>query len=146
MNLQSHYNATSSPAQESAGAQTILVVDDHPELCNVASMLLSQCGYRVLTATSGEQAKAMARENPGIDLLLTDVEMPGMHGDELAAWFHVIRPRTQVVFMSGNPMQLRRLGPSHFVLKPFIFLDTLVAKIREVFDRGRAEVPASAAA
>jgi len=145
MNLESE-TASLAPRQCPAHAETVLVVDDQPALCLVAAMLLRRCGYRVLTATSGDEAKRLARENAGIDLLLTDVEMPGMLGDELAAWFHVTRPGAQVVFMSGNPMQHRRLEPCHFVEKPFIHLDTLVEKIREVLNHGRAAVPASAAA
>lgn len=124
---------------------TILVVDDYPALCNVAALLLGRCGYRVLTATTGEQAKRIARETH-IDLLLTDVEMPGMLGDELATWFRATRPQTEIIFMSGNPMQLRRLQPCHFVEKPFIHLDALVKEVREVLNHSRANVPASAAA
>lgn len=110
--------------------ETILVVDDHPELCEIASLLLRRCGYRVFTATRSEQAKQIARENPNIDLLLTDVEMPGIQGDELAEWFRVTRPATAVVFMSENPMQQRRLEPCYFAEKPFIRLDVLLKTVR----------------
>jgi CheY-like chemotaxis protein len=133
------------PVQAFTAPETILVVDDYAALCNVAALLLGRCGYRVLTATSGEQAKQVAREHD-IDLLLTDVEMPGMQGDELAAWFRATRPRTQVVFMSGNPAQLRGLQPCHFVEKPFIHLDALVKEVREVLNNAHADMPALAAA
>jgi two-component system, cell cycle sensor histidine kinase and response regulator CckA len=114
--------------------ETILVVDDHPELCEVASLLLQCCGYRVLTARNGEEAIRIACENTNIDLLLTDVEMPVILGDELAEWFRVTRPETAVVFMSGNPMQQRRLEPCYFVEKPFIHLDRLLKTVRAAID------------
>jgi CheY-like chemotaxis protein len=144
MNLVEHPGA-STASRALAAVDTILVVDDYPALCDVAALLLSRFGYRVLTATNGEQAKRIARETH-IDLLLTDVEMPGMLGDELAAWFRATRPQTAIIFMSGNPMQLRRLQPCHFVEKPFIHLDTLVKEVREVLNHGRTEMPATAAA
>jgi len=144
MNL-SENKMVGATAEALPAAETILVVDDYPALCEVAALFLSRCGYRVLTATNGEQAQQIAREQP-IDLLLTDVDMPGMQGDELAAWLQASRPRTQVVFMSGNPMHLHRLKPCHFVEKPFVFLQNLVTKIREVLNHGCAEAPALAAA
>jgi len=126
-----HNRMAEIPAEGLTAPETILVVDDYAALCNVAALLLGHCGYRVLTATSGEQAKQIAHEHQ-IDLLLTDVEMPGIQGDELAAWFRATRPGTLVVFMSGNPAQLRRLLPCHFVEKPFVHLDALVKEVREV--------------
>lgn len=119
------------PAAALTVMETILVVDDHPDLRLVASLFLQQCGYHVLTANHGEHAKKIARESARIDLLLTDIEMPGILGDELAEWFHIHRPEAAVVFMSGNSMHLRRLKPCYFVGKPFIHLDTLVNTIRE---------------
>ena len=115
-------------------AATILVVDDYPGLCEIAALFLQRFGYRVLTANDGEQAKTIAHANANIDLLLTDVEMPGLLGDELAAWFRAAQPQTAVVFMSGNPMQHRRLEPCYFVEKPFVHLSTLLKTIREALN------------
>jgi DNA-binding NtrC family response regulator len=133
------------PAEALTAAETILVVDEYPALCNVAALFLGRCGYRVMTASNGEQAKQIANEHD-IDLLLTDVEMPAVRGEELAAWFRATRPETQVVLMSGKTMQFHHLMPCHFVERPFVFLDNLVATIREVLNHGRAETPAFAAA
>src|SRR6187402_308350 len=116
-------------AREAAAPKTILVVDDHPALCLVARLVLQRSGYRVLTANHADEAENIARENPDIDLLLTDIDMPGMTGDELAEWFHVTRPNTAIVFMSGNHLHYRRLKPCHFVEKPFIHLDQLLKTI-----------------
>jgi CheY-like chemotaxis protein len=146
MNSSPENQATPAPAPVPTKPETILVVDDHPELCEIASILLRRCGYRVLTANDGEQAKKLARKDTPIDLLLTDVEMPGMLGDELAEWFRLTRPHTAVVFMSGNPMQHRRLEPCHFIEKPFIRLDVLLKTIREALHQSRANPPTASAA
>jgi len=120
------------------GPETILVIDDHAELCEIAALFLGRCGYLVIMANNGEQAKKIAHENTNIDLLLTDVEMPGMTGNELAQWFRAARPHAAVVFMSGNKMPRERLEPCHFVEKPFIRLDTLLNTIREALHQRRA--------
>jgi two-component system cell cycle sensor histidine kinase/response regulator CckA len=135
-----------APSQRSLAVETILVVDDHPELCHIAALLLGRVGYRVLTADSGEQAREIARHGADVDLLLTDVEMPGMSGDELAAWFRGVRPNMPIVFMSGNPAQFERLKPRFFVEKPFIHLDLLVGTIREALLHGRSMPAISTAA
>jgi CheY-like chemotaxis protein len=127
-------------------AKTILVVDDHPGVCTVASLILKHFGCRVLTANNGEQAMKVARGNASIDLLLADLEMLGMPGDEVAAWFFAARPDTPVVFMSGNPNRLERSEPCYFVENPFIRLETLVNTIREALYHNHAAQPAVSAA
>ena len=138
MNSKFAYHPTSSHAPAFATAETILVVDDQPSLCRVATLFLERYGYRVLTANHVEVAKKIAHENADIDLLLADVEMPVLLGGELAEWFHITRPRTAVVFMSDHPMHHRRLQPCHFVERPFVHLDTLVKTIREALHQNRA--------
>jgi two-component system cell cycle sensor histidine kinase/response regulator CckA len=119
------------------GEETILLVEDDERLRGLIGSLLGTCGYSVLEATSGEEAVdiALARPSP-IDLLLTDVVMPGMSGR--VAWERIasFRPETRVLFMSGHSGDtLQRhgipttLGP--FIQKPFS-VDQLAAKIREV--------------
>ena len=128
-------------------AKTVLVVDDHPGVCKVASLILKHFGCRVLTANNAEQAMRVARGNAKIDLLLTDLEMLGMPGDELAAWFRAVRPHTPVVFMSGNPIRLSRLQPCYLVTKPFVRLDAFVSTIREaIYHSNHAQSATPAAA
>jgi two-component system cell cycle sensor histidine kinase/response regulator CckA len=81
--------------------RTILVVDDEPEIRKLVTAMLSRNGYRVLTADSGENAVRLFRNNPGIDLLLTDVVAPGMSGPMIADQIAQLRPDIKVVFMSG---------------------------------------------
>jgi CheY-like chemotaxis protein len=125
---------------------TILVVDDQPALLKVAQILLSRCGYRVITAQDGQEAKIKARQNPNIDLLLTDVEMPGMLGDEMAEWFQKANPRAGVIFMSGNSMQRLRLKDFPCIEKPFVHLDAWVRIIRKSLARNCAVRNATTAA
>ncbi|HEY6175671.1 MAG TPA: ATP-binding protein, partial [Kofleriaceae bacterium] len=98
---------------------TVLVVDDDADVRRMVERALRRASYTVITATSGPDALTRARGYPGeIDLLVTDVVMPGMTGQELLRELTAERPRLQVVFMSGYhqgaPIDARR-----FVAKPF---------------------------
>ncbi|HEY0484092.1 MAG TPA: ATP-binding protein [Kofleriaceae bacterium] len=105
-------------AVPSPGA-TVLVVDDDDDVRRMVERVLRRGGYTVLTATCGPDALARARAYHGeIDLLLTDIVMPGMTGQDIVRELAAERPRLQVVFMSGYhqgaPIESRR-----FVAKPF---------------------------
>jgi signal transduction histidine kinase len=98
---------------------TVLVVDDDPDVRRMVDRALRRAGYTVVTAISGPDALARARAYPGeIDLLVTDVVMPGMTGQELIRELAIERPRLQVVFMSGYH-QGAPIDPRRFVAKPF---------------------------
>jgi signal transduction histidine kinase/CheY-like chemotaxis protein len=106
-----------SPARRDGG--TVLVVDDDDDVRRMVERALRRASYTVMTATSGPDALARARAYPGeIDLLLTDVVMPGMTGQELIRELSVERPGLQVVFMSGYHQGVP-IDPRRFVAKPF---------------------------
>jgi len=87
---------------KSAQVATVLVVDDDAGLLGVVSAMLQVGGYSVLAAENAEEALAAASAHKGaIDLLLTDVVMPGMQGPALAEVLGALRPAMRVVFMSG---------------------------------------------
>ena len=130
--------------ESSQRSATVLVVDDYRSLCNMIAALLRPRGYSVLTASSGAQAQALARENARIDLLLTDIEMPEMRGDELAAWFRVTTPETRILFMSSQ-RGVSAPAPIHFLEKPFS-ANGLVTKVREVLNQNSAPIAETAAA
>ncbi len=86
------------------GSETILVAEDEPSLRALVISILQGSGYTVLEAGDGEEALAVSRVHEGaIDLLLTDVVMPGMGGKALAAEITRERPEIAVVYMSGYP-------------------------------------------
>ncbi len=81
---------------------TILLVEDEDMVRDVTSHVLEHEGYRVLSSGNPRQALELVRECPqNLDLMLTDVVMPGMSGTELAARVAALRPGIAVLFMSG---------------------------------------------
>lgn len=121
------------------GTETILVTEDEPDLRELARIFLAGYGYKVLEAASAEQAIQMADTFPGpIDLLLTDVIMPGMSGRQLAENILSKRPQTKIVYMTGYTddmvVQHKVLEPGVKLLqKPFGRVD-LALKVRLTLD------------
>ena len=121
------------------GTETILVVEDEEAVRKLAVRMLESAGYRVIEAGTGEQALAVSEQHrERIDLVLTDLVMPGMTGRELSAWLEKVRPGTRVLFTSGytDGAILRQdvLDQSaHFVAKPYAKAD-LLRKVREALD------------
>jgi PAS domain S-box-containing protein len=90
-----------------ARGETVLVVEDEDSVRRVTRRILINAGYEVLTATNAEEALEVCMQRGStVDLMLTDVIMPGMLGPELAARVSVLRPGMPVVFMSGYSDQL----------------------------------------
>jgi PAS domain S-box-containing protein len=91
-------------AMESAGL--VLVVDDEPAIRSVAHRVLTTAGYQVVTAANGDEAVKLLRDPElTVDLVLTDVVMPGMTGAAFAAQAKVMRPGLPILFMSGYEPQ-----------------------------------------
>lgn len=117
----------------------ILVVDDDTDLLRVAVRVLKLHGYDAVGATTYEDALSLTDEHE-IDLLLTDVKMPGMDGDELAARLSAAHPDLRVLFTSGYPEQVTSPAGSdavnsierkHFIEKPYAMSD-LARRVEEV--------------
>ena len=130
--------APAAPPREagpSRGSETILLVEDESVVRGLVTALLREGGYRVIEATSGEQALRIARAEPGeIALLLSDVVMPGMAGPALAATLIRDRPALRVLFMSGYPGVPDVSGRSLPLLgKPFTS-EQLRAQVRLAID------------
>ncbi|MBC7789200.1 MAG: PAS domain-containing protein, partial [Anaerolineae bacterium] len=126
-------------ARQRTGAETILVVDDAEALREMTSRMLQRLGYTVLAASSAEEALAIFASNTSIDVLLTDVVMPGASGPELSKQLVEQRPALRVIYMSGYTedaiVQHGVLNPGIALLhKPFTS-EALGRKIREVLDR-----------
>jgi two-component system cell cycle sensor histidine kinase/response regulator CckA len=122
-----------------AGTQTVLVVEDEEGLRELARRLLKKQGYTVLVAANADEALPLFEANQAIDVLLTDVVMPGASGPELTRQLVEQRPALRVIYMSGYTedaiVQHGILKPGiAFLNKPFNS-ETLGAKIREVLEQ-----------
>jgi YesN/AraC family two-component response regulator len=82
------------------GSATVLVVDDDPMILSYIEEEIGLYGYNPILASSGEKALELAGSEK-IDLLMTDIMMPGMNGIELAKQFVVLYPEAKILFMSG---------------------------------------------
>jgi CheY-like chemotaxis protein len=132
----------SDMARPAVEAATILVVEDSPALREIARRVLERRGYVVLCAASGQEALRLFRAHgSSIDLVLSDVVMPGQSGPALAAQLTSERPGLRILHMSGYIDDAVALAdPAAFLQKPFT-PDLLVRKVREVLS---APAPLSA--
>jgi PAS domain S-box-containing protein len=130
---------TAPVVRPTVGMQTVLVVEDEDGLRELARRLLERQGYTVLAASNADEALRLVEENPSIDVLLTDVVMPGASGPELTRQLIEQRPALRVIYMSGYTEEamvrhgIRKAGIA-FLHKPFTS-DTLGQKIREVLEQ-----------
>jgi PAS domain S-box-containing protein len=128
-----------TPGQMTRGSETILVVEDEAAVRDVTRRILAAAGYQVLTADCGAEALRVCRAHPGeIALLLSDVVMPRMSGQECAEQAARLRPGLRVLFMSGYAeeaiAQQGVLQPGTRLLgKPFSAAE-LTRQVREVLD------------
>jgi two-component system, cell cycle sensor histidine kinase and response regulator CckA len=94
--------AASEPAAAATGTATLLLVEDHQQVRTLAHLLLEKQGFTVLAASNGGEALAMAAAHDGpIDLVVTDLVMPGMDGKELVERLRELRPGIRALFTSG---------------------------------------------
>jgi two-component system, cell cycle sensor histidine kinase and response regulator CckA len=123
--------------EQLCGEETVLLVDDEDLLRNVVSDLLSQLGYRVLPAASAQEALTLAGEQKAIDLVVTDVVMPGMSGPELVKKLQESRTEVKALFISGytgGKFADFEIGPDPVLLQKPFTIKMLAGKIRELLD------------
>ncbi len=123
-------------AESHAGDETILVVEDEEGARDYVRQALESHGYRTLHAATGAGALDVARNFEGsVDLLLTDVALPGMNGAEVVRRFQSLRPRVPVLRMSGYPERFgaRGISPALYLQKPFTHA-VLLSRIRKMLD------------
>ncbi|MFN8187089.1 MAG: ATP-binding protein [Gaiellales bacterium] len=123
-------------------AETVLLVEDDESVRTMVCRVLEQQGYSVLEAATGEEALEIAVERGDeIDLVFTDVVMPGMGGVELVEHVRAIRPELEVIFMSGYAEGISRRGAldptAPFLQKPFT-PSTLAQVVRRTLERTAA--------
>ncbi|MFY9724437.1 MAG: PAS domain S-box protein [Bryobacteraceae bacterium] len=124
-------------AAESSNNETVLVVEDQDAVRRLTMSVLKSLGYRVLSAADGDEALGLEAMHEGsIDLVLTDVVLPGMTGKQLAERLKALRPATRVLYTSGYPRDViadrgvvdRDVA---YIAKPYSPKE-LAAKVREV--------------
>jgi two-component system, cell cycle sensor histidine kinase and response regulator CckA len=128
---------TPEPAMR-PGSETILLVEDEDVVRDLTRRVLERQGYTVLACADGAAAVALAEaESRPIDLLLTDVVMPGMRGYEVAKHVAASRPKIRILFMSGYAEETLvgrpALSEHALIEKPFA-VDALTRRVREALD------------
>ena len=118
------------------GNERILFIDDEVDIVRMISRMLEYLGYTVYSSTSAEEALSMLRDNPGIDLVITDYSMPGISGIEMAKEIGRMRPGLPVMLCSGFSESVLNDGEARgnirrFMSKP-IDMKELAVAIREV--------------
>jgi CheY-like chemotaxis protein len=136
-----------APVEAAPSLEAILVVEDEAGIRALVRKILSRQGYEVLEAASGQDALTVLGSAARVDLLLTDVMMPGMNGVELSRQALAAHPHLKVLFVSGyTDERVLEAGEfpagTAFLQKPFT-LGGLLGKVREVLDSGAARQAAS---
>ena len=120
------------------GAGTILVVDDENLMLTMAETILGEFGYQVLTANSGQKAlQILAQPKQQLDLMITDLVMPGMDGRALIESLRKMEPDLPVICMSGYVMPEDQLAGSGCLQKPFTTTELLL-KVKAALTTGKA--------
>jgi CheY-like chemotaxis protein len=123
----------------------ILVVDDEPAIRSLMADIIERAGYKTILASSGPAALAAWRKSGGaVDVLVSDIDMPGMSGGELAKTLRVLYAQLSVVLMSGGygdctSAELIARGEVVFVPKPFTTTE-LLKGIRQALRQGSLDV------
>jgi two-component system cell cycle sensor histidine kinase/response regulator CckA len=120
-----------------ASPKTILIVEDSAPLLRFVRIILEEAGFTVLAASSASEATRLAEPSQNIDLLLSDVMMPGISGPDLATKLKQSRPEMNVILMSGfvgGELLVLNHG-WHFIQKPFV-ANELVARVNAVLYGG----------
>jgi len=127
------------PVRTLSGDESVLVVEDEPAIREVMRRMLTRHGYQVIVAESGEEAISLAADRSRtIDLVITDVVMPGMMGREITERIAALRPETKLIYMSGYAQAVldsrgRLEAGRVLVEKPFTET-SLLTTIRESLD------------
>ena len=127
------------PVSNLRGSETVLLVEDNEQVRNLAQLILKKQGYNVIVSQNSEEALSLLEAHEGlVDILLTDIVLPGMNGRELYEIAVQSKPQLKVLFMSGHSDDvIAHRGVLdegiQFIQKPFS-VQKLAAKMREVMD------------
>ena len=124
------------------GHESILFIDDEEMLAEAGRLMLEELGYKVMTRTSSVEALELFRADPRrFDLVITDLTMPNITGDNLASRILEIRPDIPIILCTGfstkiTQEKVREMGISHLLMKP-ISMKELAKAVRTALDRDR---------
>jgi DNA-binding response OmpR family regulator len=118
--------------------QSVLVIDDDPDMRHVLSDFLRHSGYRVVEAANGREG-IFAAESERIDVVIVDKEMPGMNGLEVLSFFRFRRPKLPIIFITAfggreDEEESRRRGAWRYIEKPFR-VATVVDAVQSVLEK-----------
>jgi DNA-binding NtrC family response regulator len=121
------------------GSETLLLVDDEDTILEIGRNLLGRSGYTVITAKSGEEAIELYKaEKSNIDLIILDINMPGMGGHKCLKDLLEINPEAKIIIATGYPVtgklkETLESSAAEFIGKPFR-LKEILDKLRRVLD------------
>lgn len=121
------------PVEGNGAAARVLLVDDDVAVRLLAKRFLEWAGHDVLVAANPVAALFLLAECGPIDLLVTDVVMQGIPGEQLASMVEERIPGVKVLFISGAPLEAGESQSRFFIQKPFT-IATLAAKVRNVLE------------
>ncbi|MEQ1858725.1 MAG: response regulator [Chthoniobacteraceae bacterium] len=123
------------PKTQLKDGATILVVDDYPIIAQSVAKALGLRGHRSLIARDGVEAQeVLATNGTAIDLVITDIEMPRMRGDDLACWLMSEHPRTSILLMSSTLPHREEARALPLLEKPFT-MKMLIATVERILGR-----------
>jgi CheY-like chemotaxis protein len=112
-----------APKTPAAAPTTVLVVDDEPAIRQIARRILEDGGYQITEAEGGLEAIALLAQGLPLDLLMADLDMPGLGGDEMVRRIRATRPDLKVLYVTGHIDRLMDARPlwegEAFLEKPF---------------------------
>ena len=129
-------------AEIETGNEHILLVDDEPSIAKLEQQMLERLGYKVTVRTSSIEAlEAFKIKSDQFDMVLSDMSMPNMTGDQLAGEMKKIKPDIPVIICTGfsdriNRDNAKEIGVNAFLMKPIVRTD-LAKKIRQVLDESK---------
>jgi CheY-like chemotaxis protein len=134
--------AVDEPVAEAESSETILVVEDDTDVRTYLAEVLRNLNYRVITTHNAQAAlTVLLQEDRRVDLLLTDIVMPGINGRELGRRAHTMRPELPILYMTGYSRNAvvhhGRLDEGVELLQKPVSQAQLAAQVRRLLDRPR---------
>ena len=132
-----------SQAPDAENRPTVLVVDDEEDLRDIMRRMLERRGFSTLIAGDPQEAIAVCRDHPSeIDILVTDLGLPGVSGGELSRSATELRPSMRVVYISGLPKEIAvadgLIEPAALLVKKPFSTELLIEALRAVLSEGAA--------